>query len=413
MNYKYTASELYRRATELADVKNTDFLTYEEKLGYVNDAFSEEVQWARNIGEKIYVKEVALVGSGNGGRGFVSYNLPDDFYSVVSIKAGGFPLKRKAESELSNGYEIVNNELRVYGSFTGLILEYNMKPLTITFPDKTLEYNTNLGVVVDTYGNNVLYEVDDEYYLWNVVSNETASLGTIRYVTDVKMGRGHIAMYSENEGDSILAYFSLTGQQLFTIEDVVFEGFAIDENGLVSYKTEVDGVKVLKTLNTEMVGYYDIKLPDYYILDNTIYNLVDEEISKIDYDTIFPLTEYDGRRNVFLAKKGSKHFLVMIEYGKLHIEELDVKTLIFYGYTNRGIVSSNGTNIQVISWVPETLLNLPNDFYFSATAADVAIKIAMKQNANFQGLQLLVQNMKDAFVNSLNSNGALPRMRIV
>lgn len=57
---KYTSNQVIKRALNLADISNTDFLTHEEQIQYINDAWQTVYQWLINKGDKQFVKEVYL-----------------------------------------------------------------------------------------------------------------------------------------------------------------------------------------------------------------------------------------------------------------------------------------------------------------------------------------------------------------
>ena len=81
---RYLASEIAHRAKQLADLTNTDFISNEEDIYYINDAWKEFYQLLINKGDKQFVKEVELAGSTINGQ--VEYSIPDDCYQILSIK---------------------------------------------------------------------------------------------------------------------------------------------------------------------------------------------------------------------------------------------------------------------------------------------------------------------------------------
>ena len=83
---KYLASQIIERAERLADISNTDFLTYKEKGQYLQDAWTSVYQQLINKGDKQFVKEVELMNSGSSVGEWTEYELPDDLFQICSVK---------------------------------------------------------------------------------------------------------------------------------------------------------------------------------------------------------------------------------------------------------------------------------------------------------------------------------------
>ena len=114
----YTASEIVKRAFQLADIANTDYISHQEAVQYMNDSWLTAYQLVINAGDNIFTKEVDLMNASSF-NDYTEYELPDDFYQLKSVKNKytGSLITRHAESEgiNSNSYEIVNDRLRLYG----------------------------------------------------------------------------------------------------------------------------------------------------------------------------------------------------------------------------------------------------------------------------------------------------------
>ena len=123
---KYTASSIVKRAFNLADLANTDFISYTETTEYLNDAWREVYDYIINHGDKQFVSEVIL-GGPSSSNFYTEYTLPWDLYRIQAIQSisGSYQVERRSPTG-TTGYEIVNNKLRIYGSasYTGLKLIY-------------------------------------------------------------------------------------------------------------------------------------------------------------------------------------------------------------------------------------------------------------------------------------------------
>ena len=139
----YNASQVIKRAKDLADIQNTDFLTHDELLRYINDSWNQAYQALINKGDKQFVKEAELSGIGSGLSGYTAYELRDDLYQLASVRdSRGYLFTRHTDSEgdsSSGTYDVVNNTLRIYGDhYSRIIVTYYMTPTYISFPDNLL-----------------------------------------------------------------------------------------------------------------------------------------------------------------------------------------------------------------------------------------------------------------------------------
>ena len=120
-----TASKLIDRALEVADIANTDFLSYNEKIDYLNSSWKSVYQNIIQYNLNVFTVETNLIGSAG------VYQLPWDCYQLKSVKnpITGIEIPRKADSESIFGstYEIVNNTIRLGPS---------IGPVTITYWNK-------------------------------------------------------------------------------------------------------------------------------------------------------------------------------------------------------------------------------------------------------------------------------------
>lgn len=194
----YKASEIIERSLRLADINNTDFLTYTEKTQYLQDSWKTVFQWLINKGDKQFVREIELANSFSF-HDWTEYELPFDLYQICSLKNkySGSIVNRHSESQgiNSNTYEVVNNRLRLYGVADGpLLLTYWVNPLYLSFPDKDINIDS-LGTILSTAGNSVL---TSDGAITNLVTGET--VGNIEIEDNHKyvLGNGHVFDYIIN-----------------------------------------------------------------------------------------------------------------------------------------------------------------------------------------------------------------------
>lgn len=419
---KYTVSDIIRRAEQFADVVNTSFLTHKELTEYVNDSWRELYQIFINNGEKQFIKEVALQGSTKF-NGFVEYNLPSDLYSIYSIKqVNGGLLSRHVESETNLGYEVVNDKLRIYGSYNNLIMTYYTTPTYLSYPDKTLDDVHIDGISLDTVCNSIMYHDNDHIYVYNLLTKEVISGGTIAYSNDYHyvLGNGHILVYS----DTLVAYYDYDGNELYGTE-IAIDGVYKDWNGYVYYvvdnKLYLFGSEQFNTIsanNGVITQDYTIGFDEHNLYLNIRRKAFELEeavvINNEDYSfiSLFPLKEkFDNKDAVIVTRNDGYHMMLIDDSMSVEFIPLDIFAPISLGVTNYGIITSNGSDTSIVSLIPDTLLNFPNELYFTLLAANVAIRIVSKQNVANEGLDQLYDNSMSLYLNSLGQDADYSRIK--
>lgn len=398
---KYLASEIAYRAKQLADLTNTDFISNEEDIYYINDAWKEFYQLLINKGDKQFVKEVELAGSTVNGQ--VEYSMPEDCYQILSIKNNYGIITRKADSEsnTSNTYEVVNDKIRLYGTQGHIVMTYYTVPEFITLPDKTIEtdltYNT-VSTFTDYIQNSF---INSDKNVYNARTSELVA--TTENSLILKGGKLGIYNNTLYDFDGNVVIQSLPGN-----------GRIIDSNGikwtrsnLTTWQSIADTATI--PLFTEGVMFRDGSVVG--ILDNKLYLYQNETQTDLNMHKI-----QDG--SIYIASFGDHEFAYVggfvFEYFNGTLQNYEAVTVpgrylfpLMYG-----IVYYDG-NVKIKSLLPDTEFNFPNELYVEVLAASLAIRYAMKQNANVEGLNNLYENMKGQFLNSLSQDAGYTRINNV
>lgn len=398
---KYKASEIAYRAKQLADLTNTDFISNEEDIYYINDAWKEFYQLLINKGDKQFVKEVELAGSTINGQ--VEYSIPDDCYQILSIKNNYGIITRKADSEsdTSNTYEVVNDKIRLYGTQGHIIMTYYTVPEFITLPDKTIEteltYNT-VNTFTDYIQNSF---INSENNVYNARTSElVATTDNNLILKGGKLGIYNNVLY-DFDGNTI-------------IQEIPSSGRIIDSNSIkwtrqnsTTWQSIADTMTI--PLFTEGVMFRDGSVVG--VLNNKLYLYQNETQTDLNMDKL-----KDG--SMYVASFGDHEFAYVggyvFEYynGTLqNYEEATVPGRYLFPLMY-GIVYYDG-NVKIKSLLPDTEFNFPNELYVEVLAASLAIRYAMKQNANVEGLNNLYENMKGQFLNSLSQDSGYTRINNV
>lgn len=368
----YTASEIVKRARNLADLGNTDFISYEEESQYLNDSWVELYNNIISIGDKQFVEEVLLSGESSAVGEYTEYDLPPNLYKICSVKDrySGTIINRASESDCigSGTYDIVNNKLRLYGKSSDVMLTYWLTPRTITHPNKAVPIQLDSNII--SFAKNSVLTEDGE--IINLLTG--ATVGQIEIdEKEYYLGNGHILTVDENNN---IEYLSFTGTVLGTVSvGSVLLGRDHDWN---LYYSDSD---------------------KWYILGN--------ETSKDvrDITEWFPAVTFDGEDAWYHLEDG-KLLDVEFEYnGTTVTEDVEWKGISLVAVLEYGPLTTDGTNLTLYSGVPDTDMNFPKELFFSLMAANLAVRFLMKQNADSSGMNSIYENMLSTYRNSLSENG--------
>lgn len=142
---QYTANDIVEKALALADLQNSDFISYKEKIQYLNDAYCYMFNKLINYGDNNFTETVLIEGD--------SISIPSDFYQLREV----YVLNNKVKTLLTPkplnqsynylSYELVNNELYIYGEPNGEVyMSYYKVPQTLLCNNPSKELDTSLTV---------------------------------------------------------------------------------------------------------------------------------------------------------------------------------------------------------------------------------------------------------------------------
>lgn len=384
--YKYNTSELIKRALNLADLRNSDFLSYGEQFNYVNDAYRTVYQDAINAGEQLYIKECLLEGSGSR-----EYEIPDDLYQIIAItNTVGDAVHRKdpRQSESTPGYEIKNNRLVFSNVIGGVILKYVPVPETLTFraPSKEVEipievvsaYDTK---VADTLGN--IYDISTGEYV-NQTENESPIYDF------VVMGKN--SFVAKPVGDEHFYLYNFKGTSFGTLGKAL-----LTDDGRFIHGTDEQAEFTIGCISDDGTSqFYWAEEDDGYVIK------CNGEVISEKLGSAPPLRYlyWDGKNacvygNHLITEKGDV-FLLDMQGGIL------LKTDLETGY---GFLESDAGTKYVKGWLPETAIDYPNNIFFSMVAYKLAMAYRTKQNADTTMLASEYESLLKTYVASLSNNG--------
>ena len=307
-------------------------------------------------------------------------------------------------------------------------MTYYVTPTYLSYPDKDIEDVHINGISLDTVSNSIMYHDGDKLYVMNVKTKEIISDATIAYNSDYTyvLGNGHILVYS----DALLVYYDYDGNELFTANlPQPLSGIYKDWNGYVYYnlddKLYLFGSQQFNQVNADngcitpnfTVGFDSTKL--YINYRRKAFEMEDAVVVELEDDTltnraVFALKDlFDNKDALILTRNDGYHMILIDEDCSIEEVDIDIYAPISFGVTNYGIICSSGTDVVVKSLIPDTLLNFPNELYFTLLAANVAIRMISKQNVANEGLNQIYDNSMTLYLNSLGQNADYQRIKDV
>lgn len=383
----YKASEIVNYAKSLADLQNSQFITWGDSIRMLNIAYKRVYQDMINNGDLTYLKEVALTGARN-----ALYELPEDFYQLAmisdttGIEIPKLPLSR---SDSDFGYEIKNGTLYLQGVKSNtIVMKYYPTPDMITYKK---ERTANIAItngVRSAYGTriltsaNTIYDLGTSQYIPGIVYGSTTDLTVL----------GRDAVYSAGMMyylGSASAVDSLSSPMLTSSGDFVSNTY--------------DNIP-----NSYRFGWCnDDKTARFVINSNGSIYFNGEFIRG---DVTFNLTSPQGRV-IWWNGKWALVTTGWIVYENGDAETTDVSSIALikadtetgYGYVVRAGSSSQTTQPQfaIEGWAPDTIVDFPDNILFELVAYDLAIQYRMKQNSDSSALQAAYASKEQTYWKSL------------
>lgn len=378
---KYKATQIIDKALKLADLDNSEYISFGEHLQYLNDAYTLVYNDLINHAVDSYIVSVALNGNG-------TYDLPNDFYrlrSVVNVNGGAIPRKQLNDSPHTFGYTLFNNKIRLDGIGTYAVLTYYPTPDTITFKPKEVEYGTFEADPISGFGNNVflsngaIIDVTTSEYIKEAEEDKNytnVTLGKYSYLYENKT--------YDFDGNVLMAYNS----------PILFEDGTFGNN---NYEGQV-GVGT-SNIDKSVVFYY--KSDGIYCNGNKIYET---------NDTTNPLRYlYLGNKNAVIVGTSILYEDGTLETIDIRGETILLKTDFNSGY---GFLVKKGNKYYIDGFLPETLIDYPNNVFFTYVAYQLALTYRNKQSAPIDNLLSAIDKIAEEYYGTLQTDDySFPRIQ--
>ena len=458
---RYNASDVIKKAKQLADLENSDFISWNESITLLNDAYQNIYQKSINKGNNDFVRVIQTSEK--------CINLPRDFYQLkaLTLKQDRFntPIMRRPQNgsfdDLS--YDIYNNTLLINGYSSGtIILEYYPTPVTLTLPNKDEVIDLPIGsdeTLVGAYKNVYFVKRTDK-------EDSTKPLYNKTYIVAINRDTGEEAKVAEQSiyGEE----YAVSENILFSIGDyVLFTGIHHDSVGSGTYKdfdciiglnivdfsvnvqdrkdkydnylalgfsfyddTECDitveayGGKKRITSATIYGNYYDLKANNVIIPEKAFITVLSKDMKHAFSIDSERLDLYlDGEKvtsgkvmhvmgdSVYL-QSASKNYCTMLNISTNEKTSLIAPskkpiwgTVGFDKQTGYGYYYLLGDNKIVIhSFLEDTELNFPNNMFFNYLAYSLALSFKVKQGSDISTFMPLLETAENTFYDSLTKD---------
>ena len=455
---KYNASDVIKKAKQLADLENSDFISWNESITLLNDAYQNIYQKSINKGNNDFVRVIQTSEK--------CINLPRDFYQLkaLTLKQDRFntPIMRRPQNgsfdDLS--YDIYNNTLLINGYSSGtIILEYYPTPLTLTLPNKDEVIDLPIGsdeTLVGAYKNVYFVRRTDKESLSKPLYNKT-------YIVAINRDTGEEAKVAEQSIYN--EEYAVSNDILFSIGDyVLFTGMHHDAAGSGTYKDYdcIIGLNIVDfSVNVQnrkdkydhylanAFSFYDDTECDLSIISNSItsatiygnyYDLKSNNVPVSTYAFITILSKdmkhsfsldsehlylyVDGKQvsstgkvmhimgdSVYL-QSASKNYCTMLNINTNEKTSLLAPskkpiwgTVGFDKQTGYGYYYLLGdSKIVIHSFLEDTELNFPNNTFFNYLAYSLALSFKVKQGSDISAFMPLLETAENTFYDSLTKD---------
>ena len=371
---KYNISDIVKAAKQIADLENSDFISWNENIRLLNEAWTAVHQKLINKGDFTFVNEMDI------GK---EQELPSDFYQVLSVLDNYHtPVSRYSigMNDSQIWYKLINNKLILNG-LQSAKLTYFTKPQFLTYPAETIVDALPLEA------GEVIKFACDNYALTNknVWDIKEASVVRAAAETDVYVD-AYGRTYSANEKP----IFYPDGRCFKLTQDS-----CTDANCKVAYSDDIE--------NITFDGVY------YYArYSNGNINVFEQDNpNSIDTYEGFSSNIYFNNNHKFYIKDGVV-FIDDIPMYDASIYNNEVYMLKIDLNTGYGLFTNNN---KILSIAVDTELNLPNNLYYNVLAYMLAFSYCCKQGKDATYVNAQLNSNTELLYDTL-TNDAFSQMKI-
>lgn len=372
---KLNASDIIKSASQIADLENSNFISWNENVRLLNEAWTALHQKLINSGNFTFTDEISIS---------KEQPLPENFYQVLSVLDNyNTPVPRYSigMNDSQIWYKLINNKIILNGIQSAKLTYYTNVPF-LTYQNETIVDALPLSE------GEVIKFACDNYALTNknVWDIKEASIVRAAAETDVYVD-AYGRTYSANEKPIFYPdgrCFKLTQSECTDInckvaysddiENITFDGvyysvrYSSTGNINVFEQGNSNNIGVLEGFSSNIYFNNEHK---FYIKDNVVF---------IDDIPMYDASIYNN---------------------KVYMLKIDLNT----GY---GLFTNNN---KILSIAVDTELNLPNNLYYNVLAYMLAFSYCCKQGKDASYVSAQLNNNIELLYDTL-TNDAFSQMKI-
>lgn len=371
---KLYASDIIKAALQIADLENSNFISWGENIRLLNESFTALHQKLINKGDFTFTNEVVIS---------KEQPLPEDFYQVMSILDNyNTPVARYSigMNDSQIWYKIINNKIILNGLHSAK-LTYFTKPQFLTYSAETIVDALPLQEdeeIKFACGNYVLTNKN----VWDI---KEATIVDAAAETDIYI-------------DAYARTYSINEKPIFYPDGRCFK--------LTQYECTDNNCKVAYTNSIENITFDGVY---YYVrYSNGSINVYEQNNSShIDTLNGFPGNIYFNNNHKFHIKDNIVFiddipmYDATIYNNQVYMLKIDLNT----GY---GLFTNNN---KILSTVVDTELDLPNNLYYNVLAYMLAFSYCCKQGKDVTYVNAQLNNNIETLYDTL-TNDAFSQMKI-
>ena len=371
---KINASDIIKSALQIADLENSNFISWNENVRLLNEAFTAVHQKLINNGNFTFTDEILIS---------KEQSLPENFYQVLSVLDNyNTPVPRYSigmnDSQIY--YKLINNKIILNGLQSAKLTYYTNVPF-LTYPAETITDALPLSE------GEVIKFACDNYALTN------------KNIWDIK--EASIVRAADENAVYVDAYgrtYSATEKPIFYPDGRCFK--------LTSTECTDAKCKVVYSGDIENITFDGVY---YYVrYSNGNINVFEQDNSNnIDAYEGFSSNIYFNNNHKFYIKDNVVFvddipmYDASIYNNKVYMLKIDLNT----GY---GLFTNNN---KILSIAVDTELNLPNNLYYNVLAYMLAFSYCCKQGKDASYVSAQLNSNTELLYDTL-TNDAFSQMKI-
>lgn len=387
---KYRASGIIKRAEQIADLENSDFISENEKLTLLNEAFQILYQKVINTNDRFFIQEVTVEDG---------MELPYDFYQLSNLyvkKTHQAITKRNNVQTV--GYEIKNNNIYLSEEYHNaeIIMEYIPCPPTIKLKEKTKDSPFTAEPLA---ANHKIYVTVSKDKLLEV--RYIGSDNVIETVIEYEPSKEYSVF---NNGilytlGDVNTFYDFKKQGSVTLQDVP----VILEDTLYLYNngniTDTDGNTTGYIINIEKdpdckIIYTDLELT-YQLCSN---KYIINDLDPIACSELKLKAFMNGE--VIAMNKANKIIKLGVEEEIVIYTNEEAVCLVSDKYALTRNIFAGADYLEGL--MDDTLLDFQNNLFYTVLAYQLAISFKIKQSADTTQLAALYDQAETQFFDSIS-----------